>query len=90
MLKILHKGRFVTMTDEPLFVRKNSNGVWVQTAEENAECISVHGDLYPMDEVNIVEFTAADYMNEQANIVERTNANVAYIAMMTDVDIPGV
>ena len=90
MYKILHKGKFVSMVDEPRYVCKNDNGVWVQTTEENAECISIHGDLYPMAETNIVCYTAADYMNEQSNTVEKTVADVAYIAMMTDVEIPEV
>lgn len=90
MFKIIHKGEFVTMVDEPRYVRKNGNGVWVQTTAENAECISVRGDLYPMTETNVIRYSAADYMNEQSNTVEKTVADVAYIAMMTDVEIPEV
>jgi len=88
MYKVLHKGRFISMVDEPRYVRKNDNDVWVETTEENAECISIHGDLYPMVETNIVSYTAADYMNEQTSTTEKTAADVAYIAMMTDVEIP--
>ena len=90
MYKILHKGRFVSMADEPRFVKKNDDNVWVECGEDNAECVSVHGDLYPMGETSIVEYTAADYMNEQASGIEKANADIAYVAMMTDVDIPGV
>lgn len=90
MYKIIHKGEFVTMVDEPRYVRQNDGGVWVQTTAENAECISIHGDLYPMAETNIVRYSAADYMNEQAAGIEKTNADIAYVAMMTDVEIPEV
>lgn len=90
MYKILHKGKFVNMVDEPRYVRKNGNGVWVQTTEKNAECISIHGDLYPMAETNIVSYTAADYMNEQSNTVEKQSADIAYVAMMSDIELPEV
>lgn len=90
MYKILHKGKFVSIVDELRYVHKNANGVWVQTTKENAECVSIHGDLYPMAETNIVRYSAADYMNEQAAGIEKTNADIAYVAMMTDVEIPEV
>jgi len=90
MYKILHKGRFVSMVDEPRYVRKNDNDVWVETTEENAECVSVRGDLYPMSEASVVEHTAADYMNEQATGIEKANADIAYVAMMSDIEMPEV
>lgn len=88
MYKVLNKGKFVTMIDEPRFVRKNDNDVWVQCEEKEAECISIHGDLYDLAETSIIIYTAADYMAEQANNVEKNAADIAYIAMMCDVDIP--
>ena len=90
MYKILHKGKFAAMVDEPRYVKKNDNDVWVECDEENAEGVSVHGELYPLSESSVVEYTAADYMNEQATGIEKANADIAYVAMMSDIDIPGV
>lgn len=88
MYKILHNGDYIAIVDEPRYVRMHTNGCWVQTDEENAEGIAVLGTVYPIAKTSVIKCTEAEYAFEQTKAVEKTNADVAYIAMMTDVEIP--
>lgn len=88
MYKILNKGEFIAVVDEPRYVRMHTNGAWVQTDEENAEGIAVMGTVYPIAEVGAIKCTEAEIANESANVAEKNTADIAYVAMMCDVDIP--
>lgn len=90
MYKILHNGDYIAVVEEPRYVRMHDNGCWVQTDSENAEGVAVMGTVYPIAETGIISCTEAEIAYEQSKTVEKTNADIAYVAMMTDVELPEV
>ncbi|MBQ7703918.1 MAG: hypothetical protein IJT73_00595 [Selenomonadaceae bacterium] len=45
----------VTEVDEPRFVKKKSNGVWIRCDESDAECIAIDGERFSISGKTVID-----------------------------------
>lgn len=93
-------GAEVGSTEKPIFIRKKSNGCYVQTSEAEAQGIAFKGTPYNLfgrkgvgadETVMLVEFDGGDAVSEVGPIGAQTAHNAAhidYLSMMSGIDLP--
>lgn len=88
MYKIKSKGQLLTVVEEPRYVKQNANQIWVQCSPSEATHVSIIGNLHDLAETEIIPVSPTDFIAEQNTAIEQLNAQLVYISMMTDVEIP--
>lgn len=95
---ITTEGTELGLTDSVLFIKKSTDGTLIEASREDAIGLAYKGTAYNLPghtEVEraktavAVQVSAAQIMQEQTVFAEKLQANMDYLAMMSDVDIDG-
>lgn len=90
------EGTELGITDSVLFIKISPEGTYIQAAEDEAVGIAFestpynligHTEIKDAKTVILVETTLAQVMKEQTAMVEKFQANMDYLAMMSDVSL---
>lgn len=93
---ITTEGTELGITDSVLFIKVSAEGAYVEATEDEAVGIAFESTPYNLNghteiagakTVILVKTTFAQIMKEQAAAVEKFQANMDYLAMMSDVNL---
>ena len=95
------KGEMVDICEEPRYVKKNDNNVYVQTSREDADGISVRGTLYNLDgrdtipgapQAVVTEAEGGELILQNMDRIESVNAaqSIAFVTLAEAGSIDGV
>lgn len=90
------EGTELGITDSVLFIKISPEGTYIEATEDEAVGIAFestpynligHTEIRDAKTVILVETTLAQVMKEQTALVEKFQANMDYLAMMSDVSL---
>lgn len=90
------EGTELGITDSVLFIKISPEGTYIQATEDEAVGVAFestpynligHTEIKDAKTVILVETTLAQVMKEQTAMVEKFQANMDYLAMMSDVSL---
>lgn len=93
---ITTEGTELGLADSVLFIKKNTDGTLIEASRKDAIGLAYKGTAYNLPghtEIEgaktavAVQVSAAQIMQEQTVLTEKLQANMDYLAMMSDVDI---
>lgn len=93
---ITTEGTELGLADSVLFIKKSTDGTLIEVSREDAIGLAYKGTAYNLpghteiEEAKTavaVQVSAAQIMQEQTVLTEKLQANMDYLAMMSDVDI---
>lgn len=85
MYAIVKNGIYIALVDEPRYVRKNDNDIWVQTQLQDATALALSGILYNIngletvegaEQVEVVKMEKGEFFLE-----ERNKSNITFVAL---------
>lgn len=99
MYKIILNNEILALCDKPRYIKKHTNGSFIQTELTDATGVAVGGAPYTllgheldgtMGTVVVQEIDTGEMLlTDQTNIAVNTS-NLDYIAMMSDIELPGM